>query len=192
MNNKYTKVAAVLLFAAAGLTTAKAQNSQKLGNNSFDISPSAVLEIESNTKGFLPPRMTGAQRDLIVTPAKGLTVYNTTNNLLEVNTGTPALPVWKASTVANPAIDTKTADYTVTDSDYTILCDATALPFALTLPSAATVAGKVYVISKVDDTSNVLTFSPALNLTKLVTVPTLNYAKSFRIQSDGATWNIID
>jgi hypothetical protein len=191
MNKKYIKVAAILLFSAAGLSTVKAQNSQKLGLNSFDISPSAVLEIESTTKGFLPPRMTVAERDLIAAPAKGLTVYNTTSNLLEVNTGTSALPVWKASTVANPAIETKTENYTATDSDYTILCDAT-VPFTLTLPAAADVAGKVYVISKVDDTSSVLTFSPALNLSKDVTVPTLNYAKSFRVQSNGTVWNIID
>lgn len=192
MNNKYTKIAAFVLFAAGGLTTAKAQMSEKLGSNSFNIDASAVLELESTAKGFLPPRMTAAQRDLIATPAKGLTIYNTDTNLLEINTGTTLAPVWKAGTVSNPSIDTKTAAYTVTDSDYTILCDATTLAFTLTLPAASTASGKVYVISKIDNTDNVLTFSPALNLTKTVTVPTLNYPKSFRIQSDGTNWNIID
>jgi len=39
---------------------------------------SALLEMESTTKGFLPPRMTTTQRDAIVTPATGLKIYNTT------------------------------------------------------------------------------------------------------------------
>lgn len=38
----------------------------------------AALEIESTTKGFLPPRMTTAQRDAIASPATGLMVFNTT------------------------------------------------------------------------------------------------------------------
>lgn len=192
MNSKYTKTAAVLLFAAGGFTSALAQASLKVGSNSFGLTASAALEVESTTKGFLPPRMSAAQRDLIATPATGLTIYNTDNNLLEVNTGTTLIPVWKASTVSNPAINTKTAAYTVTSTDYTILCDASTLGFTLSLPAASTVLGKVYVISKIDSSSNVLTFSPALNLTKDVTVTTLNYARSFRIQSDGTNWNIID
>lgn len=192
MKSKYTKTALVVLFAAGGLTTASAQVSQKLGVNSFSINPSAALEIESTTKGFLPPRMTLAERDLVALPAKGLTIYNTDNNLIEVNIGTDAAPKWKASTVSNPAIGTKTADYIIKDSDYTILCDASALGFTLTLPLASADPGKVYVVSKVDNSVNLVTFSPVLNLTKDITVPSLNYAKSFRIQSDGTNWNIID
>ena len=38
---------------------------------------SAQLEIQSTTKGFLPPRMTNAQRTAISTPAVGLMVYCT-------------------------------------------------------------------------------------------------------------------
>jgi sugar lactone lactonase YvrE len=38
----------------------------------------AQLDIESTTKGFLPPRMTNAQVLAIVTPPNGLMVYNTT------------------------------------------------------------------------------------------------------------------
>jgi hypothetical protein len=38
---------------------------------------SALLDVSSTTKGFLPPRMTGAQAELIGTPAAGLLVYST-------------------------------------------------------------------------------------------------------------------
>jgi hypothetical protein len=38
---------------------------------------SAVVDITSTTQGFLPPRMTGAQAELIGSPAEGLMVYST-------------------------------------------------------------------------------------------------------------------
>jgi hypothetical protein len=40
-------------------------------------SPSAVLEASSTTQGFLPPRMTSAQRDAISTPVAGLVMWCT-------------------------------------------------------------------------------------------------------------------
>lgn len=39
--------------------------------------PSAQFEVTSTAKGFLPPRMSTVQRDAIVNPAEGLTIYNT-------------------------------------------------------------------------------------------------------------------
>jgi hypothetical protein len=49
---------------------------------------SAVLDVTSTTKGFLPPRMTLAQRNAITTPAAGLVVYDTTLNKLCLYTTT--------------------------------------------------------------------------------------------------------
>jgi len=43
---------------------------------------SAALQVESTTKGFLPPKMTDAQVRAISTPANGLVVYNTTIDYL--------------------------------------------------------------------------------------------------------------
>jgi len=46
-----------------------------------------MLEVKSTNKGFLPPRMTTAQRDLISSPATGLTIYNATKNCNETYNG---------------------------------------------------------------------------------------------------------
>lgn len=56
-------------------------------------STAALLEVSSTTKGFLPPRMTSAQRNAIATPAAGLVIFNTTSNLLEVFDGA----IWSSS-----------------------------------------------------------------------------------------------
>jgi len=56
----------------------------------------AALQINSTTQGFLPPRMTTAQRDAIATPPAGLMVYNTTTNKLNFYNGT----AWEAVTSA--------------------------------------------------------------------------------------------
>ena len=62
-----------LLFAALLFITfsAKAQ----LGVGTATPNASAQLDVTSTTKGFLPPRMTGAQRDAISSPIAGLMVY---------------------------------------------------------------------------------------------------------------------
>ena len=41
---------------------------------------SAIVNVDSTTKGFLPPRMTTTQRNAITSPAAGLVVYDNTDN----------------------------------------------------------------------------------------------------------------
>jgi len=48
---------------------------------------SAQVDIVSTTKGFLPPRMTTAQRDAIASPATGLTLYCTDCTATDASTG---------------------------------------------------------------------------------------------------------
>ncbi|OON70107.1 hypothetical protein B0919_05040 [Hymenobacter sp. CRA2] len=52
-------------------------NSGQVGIGTAAPNASALLELSSTSKGFLPPRMTTAQRDAIRSPAVGLTIYNT-------------------------------------------------------------------------------------------------------------------
>jgi len=48
--------------------------------NTTSVQASAILQADSITKGFLPPRMTTTQRDAISSPAAGLVVYDNTTN----------------------------------------------------------------------------------------------------------------
>ena len=48
--------------------------------NTTSVAASAILQADSTTKGFLPPRMTTAQRTGISLPAAGLVVYDITDN----------------------------------------------------------------------------------------------------------------
>jgi hypothetical protein len=50
------------------------------------INASAILEANSTTRGFLPPRMTTTQKNAIASPAAGLVVYDTTLGKLCVRT----------------------------------------------------------------------------------------------------------
>jgi len=67
----------ILLFMA-GLTISVAQ----VGINTDGDSPnsSAMLDVKSTSKGFLPPRMTFAQRNQIASPAEGLIIFCTNCN----------------------------------------------------------------------------------------------------------------
>ncbi|TLP80291.1 ice-binding family protein [Maribacter sp. ACAM166] len=55
---------------------------------------SSILDISSTSKGFLMPRMSTIERDLIFRPAKGLMIFNTKVNAIENNIGTKDRPNW--------------------------------------------------------------------------------------------------
>ncbi len=57
-----------------------------MGTNSPD--PSAILELKTSNKGFLPPRMTTSERDAISSPVEGLMLYNTDNSCIQFYNGT--------------------------------------------------------------------------------------------------------
>lgn len=56
----------------------------------------AKVQIDSTTKGFLPPRMTTTQRNAISSPPAGLMIYNSSTNKLNFYNGT----AWEAVTSA--------------------------------------------------------------------------------------------
>ncbi len=69
----------------------------KFGANPAMINPSAVLELESTSKGFLLPRMSTSERDLITSPAEGLIIFNSTTKQIQTNTGSSYSPIWSVA-----------------------------------------------------------------------------------------------
>jgi formylglycine-generating enzyme required for sulfatase activity len=62
-----------------------------------------MLDVQGTDKGILLPRLSSAQRNAIATPAKGLLLFNTDENCIQINTGTPLLPLWKCLGEGLPA-----------------------------------------------------------------------------------------
>ena len=60
---------------SVGTLTNATVNGKVIVGSSTSASTSAVLEVNSTTQGFLPPRMTRSQRDNISTPVSGLIIW---------------------------------------------------------------------------------------------------------------------
>lgn len=90
-SGKLIQILLVAIFFAC-LGTLQAQT----GINTQTPDASAALEIKapSNDKGLLIPRLTTAQKAAVASPATGLIVYDTTQNCVSQNAGTPATPNW--------------------------------------------------------------------------------------------------
>jgi hypothetical protein len=57
----------------------------------YTPNPNAILDVQSTTKAFCPPRMTTGQRNAIPSPSEGMTIYNLDMHSLQTytNTGWP-------------------------------------------------------------------------------------------------------
>lgn len=111
MRNISNMLIAALLLAMVNIATA-----QSVGINSDGSAPngSAMLDVSSTSKGFLPPRMTYAEKILIPSPTAGLMVWCSncgTSGELQIYNGT----AWQGLTAGTasglpgaPTIDTAT------------------------------------------------------------------------------------
>lgn len=76
---------------------------------SYPTSCGALLELSSTTKGFLTPRMTTLQRNLICggAPPEGLIIYNNTTHTLDIWNGSAFAQLWdtKGNAGTNAATD---------------------------------------------------------------------------------------
>ena len=65
----------------------------QVGIGTTSPNSSAMLDVSSTIRGFLPPRMDSSQRNAILSPVAGLTIYNTSINAIQVYNGN----VWYSS-----------------------------------------------------------------------------------------------
>lgn len=83
-----TKPSSVIASAIALFVYSLSFGQIAINNEGFAPDSSAMLDVQSYTKGLLPPRLTTRQRDSIVNPAEGLNIYNSTKKIMEFYNGT--------------------------------------------------------------------------------------------------------
>jgi hypothetical protein len=108
MNTKKIFLSALVILLFSGISIAQ------VGIGTNTPAASAQLDVSSTERGFLPPRMTSAQRDLIATPATGLLIFQTDNTpgyYFYNGTAWAALGV-ASSSASSSGSDSKTLIYT--------------------------------------------------------------------------------
>lgn len=114
MKIKYINLTILLLVSSIGT----AQIS--IGTPTPDVS--SILELKSNEKGFLPPRMTTTERDFITPAATGLLIYNTETATFNFYNGT----VWKD--IAPASVGANVISFSADASDETATMSTTDVP----------------------------------------------------------------
>ncbi len=74
-----------------------------VGVGAADVDVSALFQIDSTSKGFLPPRLAGTGS--VTAPAEGLMIYDESDNTMKFNSGTSGSPVWTAMTASGSYTD---------------------------------------------------------------------------------------
>lgn len=177
-------------------------------NRMYRITQIGTTRFGTSNNLYIRVRPVGKTTALVAAPANNIIgfIFEPTPNML--------LPQWVAnmpptvqgsllshmanmidqqlSTSVTPTMRVETSTYIVDPLDDTILFNLTTAAAQVTLPAANTANGKTYKIGKVDDSSNILTFSPAIRFSPTVTITTLNYPRTFLVQSDGTHWWVVN
>jgi len=87
-------------------------------------------------------------------------------------------------------IVTKTANYTATAADYTILVDATAGPVTITLPAASSSTGLIFYIKLIDSSGNGVTVdgNGSETIDGAATLAWTTQYQSYAFQCNGSAW----
>lgn len=123
---------------------------------------------------------------------EGEPIWNrTTKALYILDSAGDWIPVGGNSTPQIKAITTKTANYTVLASDYTILADGASNTITITLPASPT-EGQLYNIKCIDDTYTVTVARNGKTIDGDASDVTLIEDESITIQADSSgNWWII-
>jgi hypothetical protein len=120
--------------------------------------------------------------------------FDAVNYRLSVAAGqTPASTLQVGGSVGT-AIVTKTASYTASANDYTILCNNTAGAITIALPPASGCAGRIYVIKKTSAAGNNVTVQGYEDADLIDGSPIYSITTQYsyiEIQSDGTSWWIL-
>ena len=109
-----------------------------------------------------------------------------------IGTNAPTSTLHVAGTMALP-ITTKTATYTASATDYTLICNNTSGAITINLPAASGCSGRVYVVKKISGALNNVVIDGNASETidgSTTRTLTLQY-ESVMIQSNGTSWFVL-
>jgi trimeric autotransporter adhesin len=114
------------------------------------------------------------------------------NDRVGIKVANPNSSLHLGGSLSLPIIN-QSADYTLTENDHTVVVNASASEVTITLPPAAGLEGRVYIIKKIDSTSNnVVIDGNGAELIDGLTTQELNLPyESLKVQCDGTNWYII-
>ena len=131
----------LLILLAIFTTFATMAQSVGINADGSTADASAMLDVSSTTKGFLPPRMTTTERNAIGTPATGLVIFNTTTNGLEFKSSTGWTSLTSGTITASALA--VSGDVAVNTNKFTVTAATgnTAIAGTLDVTGASTLAG---------------------------------------------------
>lgn len=113
---------------------------------------------------------------------------NSTSKLQFSNDGTTFNDI--SSPTVTYSTTSKTGNYTVTASDFAVLCDASGGAFTITLPAASTVPNQKFLIKKTDSSLNGVTVSSASNIDTTTSYVIKYQSDTLEVVSDGTQYLI--
>ena len=118
-------------------------NTGVIGVGTSTPDASAALEVNSSTKGFLPPSLSNTERNAISSPAAGLIIFNSDENILQIFDGS----IWRNISMSScaPSAPGSITGETILDPNetgvfYSIEPVSGATNYHWTVPADATVA----------------------------------------------------
>lgn len=128
--------------------------------------------------------------DLVRNTTIGSDVSGTATALTASNTFRQAIWILNSRVNSMTATSSKTANYTLTATDYKVKLTANNATF--TLPTAVGIAGKEYVLKNSGTGTLTIQTTSGQTIDGMVNYPAINIQyRGVRIQSDGANWDVI-
>jgi hypothetical protein len=136
----------------------------------------------------------GTYLDRLIIDAWATTVpINFVNSVVNVGSTSTANSTLQVSGSFAQTLSTKTASYTLTASDYSIVFTGSTAAQTMTLPTSVGITGRIYEIVNAGTVSITIATTSSETFLNVATTPTsltllANAAKSVRVQSTGTAW----